>query len=123
MSRIALPHHYTGKVRELYEVDHDRMLIVASDRISVFDVVLAERGGPSRRDAAEKHPPPAPELRFDRASHLRPLLQPSLPARAARSPAASSDAPISVVVLRSRGAGAPLTSGVERPLSDRSNVS
>jgi phosphoribosylaminoimidazole-succinocarboxamide synthase len=40
MSRIALPHHYTGKIRELYEVDHDRMLIVASDRISVFDVVL-----------------------------------------------------------------------------------
>jgi phosphoribosylaminoimidazole-succinocarboxamide synthase len=27
-------------VRDLYEVDHDRMLIVASDRISVFDVVL-----------------------------------------------------------------------------------
>lgn len=37
---IALPHHYTGKVRDLYAVDHDRMLIVASDRISVFDVVL-----------------------------------------------------------------------------------
>jgi len=109
----------------------DRVSIVIDERLrplvpvdsSVFDVVLAERGGPSRRDAAEKHPPPAPELRFDRASHLRPLLQPSLPARAARSPAASSDAPISVVVLRPRGAGAPLTSGVERPLSDRSNVS
>jgi phosphoribosylaminoimidazole-succinocarboxamide synthase len=40
MTRIALPHHYTGKVRDLYEVDHDRMLVVASDRISVFDVVL-----------------------------------------------------------------------------------
>jgi phosphoribosylaminoimidazole-succinocarboxamide synthase len=40
LTRIALPHHYTGKVRDLYEVDHDRMLIVASDRISVFDVVL-----------------------------------------------------------------------------------
>ena len=40
MSHIALPHHYSGKVRELYEVDHDRMLVVASDRISVFDVVL-----------------------------------------------------------------------------------
>ena len=35
-----MPHHYSGKVRELYEVDHDRMLVVASDRISVFDVVL-----------------------------------------------------------------------------------
>lgn len=40
MTRIALPHHYTGKIRDLYEVGHDRMLIVASDRISVFDVVL-----------------------------------------------------------------------------------
>ncbi len=40
MSPVALPHHYSGKVRELYEVDHDRMLVVASDRISVFDVVL-----------------------------------------------------------------------------------
>ena len=37
---IALPHTYTGKVRDLYDVDHERMLIVASDRISVFDVVL-----------------------------------------------------------------------------------
>jgi phosphoribosylaminoimidazole-succinocarboxamide synthase len=43
MSPVALPHHYTGKVRELYEVDHDRMLVVASDRISVFDVVLEDR--------------------------------------------------------------------------------
>lgn len=42
MSGIALPHHYTGKVRDLYEVDHDRMLVVASDRISVFDVVLPD---------------------------------------------------------------------------------
>jgi phosphoribosylaminoimidazole-succinocarboxamide synthase len=29
-------------VRELYEVDHDRMLVVASDRVSVFDVVLPD---------------------------------------------------------------------------------
>ena len=42
VSRSALPHHYTGKVRDLYEVDLDRMLIVASDRISVFDVVLPD---------------------------------------------------------------------------------
>jgi phosphoribosylaminoimidazole-succinocarboxamide synthase len=40
VSKPALRHHYTGKVRDLYEVDHERMLIVASDRISVFDVVL-----------------------------------------------------------------------------------
>jgi phosphoribosylaminoimidazole-succinocarboxamide synthase len=42
VSRPALPHHYTGKVRDLYEVSPDRMLIVASDRISVFDVVLPD---------------------------------------------------------------------------------
>ena len=42
MSRPALRHHYTGKVRDLYEVDDDRMLMVASDRISVFDVVLPD---------------------------------------------------------------------------------
>jgi phosphoribosylaminoimidazole-succinocarboxamide synthase len=42
VTNVALPHHYTGKVRDLYEVDHDRMLVVASDRISVFDVVLGD---------------------------------------------------------------------------------
>ena len=42
VSKLSLPHHYTGKVRELYEVDHDRMLVVASDRVSVFDVVLPD---------------------------------------------------------------------------------
>jgi phosphoribosylaminoimidazole-succinocarboxamide synthase len=42
MTNVALPHRYTGKVRDLYEVDHDRMLVVASDRISVFDVVLPD---------------------------------------------------------------------------------
>jgi phosphoribosylaminoimidazole-succinocarboxamide synthase len=33
-------HVGSGKVRELYELDHDRLLLVASDRISTFDVVL-----------------------------------------------------------------------------------
>jgi phosphoribosylaminoimidazole-succinocarboxamide synthase len=33
-------HVGSGKVRELYALDHDRLLLVASDRISVFDVVL-----------------------------------------------------------------------------------
>jgi phosphoribosylaminoimidazole-succinocarboxamide synthase len=37
---VALPHRYTGKVRDLYDAGSDRMLMVASDRISVFDVVL-----------------------------------------------------------------------------------
>ena len=42
MSTTGLPHLYSGKVRELYEVGHDRLLMVASDRISVFDVVLPD---------------------------------------------------------------------------------
>jgi phosphoribosylaminoimidazole-succinocarboxamide synthase len=42
VTRVGLPHRYTGKVRDLYEVGHDRMLMVASDRISVFDVVLGD---------------------------------------------------------------------------------
>ncbi|HEX6699207.1 MAG TPA: phosphoribosylaminoimidazolesuccinocarboxamide synthase [Gaiellaceae bacterium] len=36
----ALAHVGTGKVRELYAIDDDRLLLVASDRISTFDVVL-----------------------------------------------------------------------------------
>ena len=32
MSDATLKHIYTGKVRELYEVAHDRLLMVASDR-------------------------------------------------------------------------------------------
>jgi phosphoribosylaminoimidazole-succinocarboxamide synthase len=38
----SLPHLYSGKVRELYEVSHDRLLMVTSDRVSVFDVVLPD---------------------------------------------------------------------------------
>jgi phosphoribosylaminoimidazole-succinocarboxamide synthase len=42
VSETALRHVYSGKVRELYEVGHDRLLMVATDRISVFDVVLPD---------------------------------------------------------------------------------
>ena len=37
---IDLPHLYSGKVRDLYDAGDDRILLVASDRVSVFDVVL-----------------------------------------------------------------------------------
>ncbi|MSO36878.1 MAG: phosphoribosylaminoimidazolesuccinocarboxamide synthase [Acidimicrobiia bacterium] len=37
---IELPQLYSGKVRDLYEAGDDRLLMVASDRVSVFDVVL-----------------------------------------------------------------------------------
>ena len=39
MPETAL-HVASGKIRELYALDDDRLLLVASDRISVFDVVL-----------------------------------------------------------------------------------
>jgi len=39
MSETAV-HVASGKVREIYEVGTDRLLLVASDRISTFDVVL-----------------------------------------------------------------------------------
>jgi phosphoribosylaminoimidazole-succinocarboxamide synthase len=38
----ALEHLGSGKVREIFRIDDDRLLIVASDRISAFDVVLGE---------------------------------------------------------------------------------
>src|SRR5437879_2998267 len=40
---MTLAHLYSGKVRDIYEVDGDVLLFVASDRISAFDVVMAER--------------------------------------------------------------------------------
>src|SRR3979409_2369522 len=39
---MTLRHVYSGKVRDVYEVDEQRLLFGASDRISAFDVVMAE---------------------------------------------------------------------------------
>jgi phosphoribosylaminoimidazole-succinocarboxamide synthase len=36
-----LPLHASGKVRDLYRLENDRLLFVATDRISAFDYVLA----------------------------------------------------------------------------------
>jgi len=36
----ALRHIASGKVREIYEVDEERLLFVATDRISAYDVIL-----------------------------------------------------------------------------------
>ncbi len=41
-SALPLPLWRRGKVREVYEVDGNRLLIVASDRVSAFDVVMSE---------------------------------------------------------------------------------
>jgi phosphoribosylaminoimidazole-succinocarboxamide synthase len=40
MPEAEAVHLGSGKVRELYALDEERLLLVASDRISVFDVVL-----------------------------------------------------------------------------------
>ena len=37
-----MEHIYSGKVRDIYELDEDRLLFVTSDRISAFDVVMSE---------------------------------------------------------------------------------
>ncbi len=39
---LSLKKLYSGKVRDLYELDDRRMLMVASDRLSAFDVILNE---------------------------------------------------------------------------------
>jgi phosphoribosylaminoimidazole-succinocarboxamide synthase len=41
-SDLPLPLLRRGKVRDVYEVDSQRILIVASDRVSAFDVVMKE---------------------------------------------------------------------------------
>jgi phosphoribosylaminoimidazole-succinocarboxamide synthase len=38
----AVRHRYSGKVRDLYDIDGGLLLLVASDRLSAFDVVLRE---------------------------------------------------------------------------------
>jgi phosphoribosylaminoimidazole-succinocarboxamide synthase len=42
MTDLGLPHVHSGKVRDIYAVGDDRLLMVTSDRISAFDVVMAE---------------------------------------------------------------------------------
>jgi len=41
-SRLPLPLLRRGKVREVYEVDQATLLLVASDRVSAFDVIMRE---------------------------------------------------------------------------------
>jgi phosphoribosylaminoimidazole-succinocarboxamide synthase len=39
---MSLTHVSSGKVRDIYDLGDDRLLLVTSDRISAFDVVMAE---------------------------------------------------------------------------------
>ena len=42
VSTLPLPVLLRGKVRDVYEVDAERLLLVATDRVSAFDVVMRE---------------------------------------------------------------------------------
>src|SRR6476620_9775791 len=42
LAPLPLQHLPRGKVREVYVVDDDRLLLVATDRVSAFDVVMNE---------------------------------------------------------------------------------
>ena len=42
MTQLGLTHLYSGKVRDLYGVGDNHLLMVASDRLSAFDVVMNE---------------------------------------------------------------------------------
>ena len=37
---VDLPHVYSGKVRDIYDAGEDRYLMITSDRLSAFDVVM-----------------------------------------------------------------------------------
>src|SRR5262245_27732062 len=39
---IDLPHLYSGKVRDIYDAGDKQLLLVTSDRLSAFDVVMTE---------------------------------------------------------------------------------
>jgi phosphoribosylaminoimidazole-succinocarboxamide synthase len=41
-SQVPLPLLYRGKVRDIYDVGDSRLLMVASDRVSAFDVILTQ---------------------------------------------------------------------------------
>ncbi len=42
MTDLGLPHIYSGKVRDIYDAGDGRLLMITSDRLSAFDVVMAE---------------------------------------------------------------------------------
>jgi phosphoribosylaminoimidazole-succinocarboxamide synthase len=42
VSALSIPHLTSGKVRDIYELDERHLLFVTSDRMSAFDVVMAE---------------------------------------------------------------------------------
>jgi phosphoribosylaminoimidazole-succinocarboxamide synthase len=41
-TQVDLPHLYSGKVRDIYDAGEGQLLLVTSDRMSAFDVVMTE---------------------------------------------------------------------------------
>ncbi|MGH9268527.1 MAG: phosphoribosylaminoimidazolesuccinocarboxamide synthase, partial [Acidimicrobiales bacterium] len=39
---VGLPRLASGKVREMFALGEDRLLLVATDRISAYDVIMAQ---------------------------------------------------------------------------------
>ena len=54
VTELSLPHLYSGKVRDIYDAGDGRLLLVTSDRISAFDVVMAEPD-PRQGPGAHRH--------------------------------------------------------------------
>ena len=65
--RCRCPLLRRGKVREVYEVDADHLLLVASDRVSAFDVVMREAVPAQGRGAHPAERLLVPEARRRRA--------------------------------------------------------
>ena len=59
---------YRGKVRDTYPVDDDKLLMVATDRISAFDVVLPTGIGPNKGAVLNQ----ISAFWFDKTSHIVP---------------------------------------------------
>ena len=38
----SLPLIHQGKVRDIYDIDQNKMLIITTDRLSAFDVIMNE---------------------------------------------------------------------------------
>ena len=86
-----LRHVHRGKVRDLYDVGDDRLLMVASDRLSAFDVVMAEPVPDKGRVLTAMSAFWFEQLRDVAPNHLRLDRRRGAPARGARRAAGRAD--------------------------------
>jgi phosphoribosylaminoimidazole-succinocarboxamide synthase len=99
MTDLGLPHVHSGKVRDIYAVGDDRLLMVTSDRISAFDVVMAEPIPDKGRVLTAMTAFWFGELSDVVAGHLLSTDVADLP-EAARSAAAAADLPGRIMLTR-----------------------